>query len=143
MITQRFHYIFDAWGLSPKVLNSKKTVESLLRDTARICKMNIIGGPLIVRPPVYTPPGLSGFCIIDFSHISIHTFSQPGEVCVDIFSCKSFNPEEVKSYLLKKLKVSEKNLYFFQVHYPAGNPKNPPAKIVSAKFRQLQMVAAK
>ncbi|MBI4359098.1 MAG: S-adenosylmethionine decarboxylase [Candidatus Nealsonbacteria bacterium] len=119
MITQRFHYIFDAWGLAPKNLNSKKLVGSLLRDVSKICKMRIIGGPLVVQGMDYNP-GISGFCIIDFSHISIHTFSGPGEVCVDIFSCKPFNPEEVKKYLLKKLKADEKKLTFFQVSYPAA-----------------------
>ena len=139
MITQRFHYIFDAWGISPKNLNNKKLVDSLLKDVSKICKMRIIGGPLVVQGMDYNP-GISGFCIIDFSHISIHTFSNPGEVCVDIFSCKPFDPEEVKSYIFKKLKVSEKNVHFFQVHYPVRNPKNPPARIVSksAKARQLQ-----
>ena len=138
MITQRFHYIFDAWELNPKLLNNKKLVNSLLKDTAKICKMKIIGGPLIVEG-VKQNPGLSAFCIIDFSHISIHTFSQPGEVCVDIFSCKSFNPEEVKSYLLKKLKVSQKNLFFFQVNYPS-RPKISSARIsfASTRARKLQ-----
>ena len=142
MITQRFHYIFDAWELNPKLLNNKKLVDSLLKDTAKICKMKIIGGPLIVEG-VKQNPGLSAFCIIDFSHISIHTFSQPGEVCVDIFSCKPFNPEEVKTYLLKKLKVSQKNLFFFQVNYPS-RPRISSARIsfASARARQLQTVNA-
>jgi S-adenosylmethionine decarboxylase len=140
MITQRFHYIFDAWGLNPKTLNNRKLVDSLLKDMAKLCKMRIIGGPLIVQGMDYNP-GISGFCIIDFSHISIHTFSGPGEVCVDIFSCKPFNPEEVRTYLLKKLKVSKKNLFFFQVNYPAKPGKFSSAKIsfATAQARKLQM----
>ena len=142
MITQRFHYIFDAWGLSAKALNSKRLVESLLRDTAKLCKMKIIGGPLIVEG-VKQNPGLSGFCIIDFSHISIHTFVGANEVCVDIFSCKPFNPEEVKTCLLKKLKVSQKNLFFFQVNYPS-RPRVSSARIsfASSRSRKLQTVNA-
>lgn len=138
MIIQRFHYIFDAWGLSPKNLNNKKLVDSLLKDVSKICKMRIIGGPLVVQGMEYNP-GISGFCIIDFSHISIHTFVGANEVCVDIFSCKPFNPEEVKKYLLKKLKVKEKNLFFFQVNYPS-RPRISSAKIsfASAKARRLQ-----
>jgi len=140
MITQRFHYIFDAWGLNPRFLNDKKLVISLLKDAAEICKMRIISGPHVVQGMDYNP-GISGFCIIDFSHISIHTFSNPGEVCVDIFSCKPFNPEEVKGYLLKKLGVSQKNLQFFQVHYPSRQ-KMSPAKMsfVSVRAKKPQMV---
>ncbi len=144
MITQRFHYIFDAWDVSAKSLNNKKLVDSLLKDVSKICKMRIIAGPVVVQGMDYNP-GISGFCIIDFSHISIHTFLNPGEVCVDIFSCKPFNPEEVKLYLLEKLKVAEKNIHFFQVHYPVRNPKNHLAKIVlkSVKARQLQSTAVR
>jgi S-adenosylmethionine decarboxylase len=145
MITQRFHYIFDAWGISPKFLNSKKLVDSILKDAAKICKMRIIGGPLIVQGMDYNP-GISGFCIIDFSHISIHTFSHPGEVCVDIFSCKPFNPEEIRDYLLKKLKASKKNLFFFQVNYPSGGSRISSARIsfanARANARRLQTTGA-
>jgi len=139
MITQRFHYIFDAWGLNPRFLNDKKLVISLLKDAAEICKMRIISGPHVVQGMDYNP-GISGFCIIDFSHISIHTFSNPGEVCVDIFSCKPFNPEEVKTYLSKKLKVNQENLLFFQVNYPS-QPKIFLTKIssVPTQARRLQM----
>ena len=139
MITQRFHYIFDAWGINPKILNGKKLVVSLLKDTAKLCKMRIISGPHIVQGMDYNP-GISGFTIIDFSHISIHTFSAPGEVCVDIFSCKPFDPNEVKGYLLKKLKVNEKNLYFFQVNYPATKKiTSARMSFASMKTRKLQM----
>ncbi len=131
MITQRFHYIFDAWGINPKTLNNKKLVDSLLKTTAKICKMQIIGGPLIVKG-VDSNPGISGFCIIDFSHISIHTFSGSGEICVDIFSCKPFRPEKVKIYLLKKLKVNKKSLLFFQVQYPSSVSRISSAKIIFA-----------
>ncbi|MDP3093728.1 MAG: S-adenosylmethionine decarboxylase [bacterium] len=142
MITQRFHYIFDAWGISSKKLSNKKLVNSLLKDVSKVCKMRIIGGPLVVQG-VDDNPGISGFCIIDFSHISIHTFSNPREVCVDIFSCKPFNPEEVKTYLLKELKVSQKNLFFFQVNYPS-RPKISSARIsfASSRSRKLQTVNA-
>ncbi len=141
MITQRFHYIFDAGGINQKILNSKKLVDSLLKDTANLCKMRIISGPHIVQGMDYNP-GVSGFCIIDFSHISIHTFSAPGEVCVDIFSCKPFDPQEIKNYLLKKLKVSKSNLFFFQVSYPTQK-KISSAKIIFAanRARRAQMAS--
>ncbi|MBU4351079.1 S-adenosylmethionine decarboxylase [Patescibacteria group bacterium] len=144
MITQRFHYIFDAWGISPKNLNNKRLVDSLLKGVSKICKMRIIGGPLVVQGMDYNP-GISGFCIIDFSHISIHTFSNPGEVCVDIFSCKPFDPKEVKGYLSKKLGVSQKNLMFFQIDYPVRNPQSLPARTVAKpiKFKRLATMASK
>jgi S-adenosylmethionine decarboxylase len=119
------------------MLNSRRLVKSLLSETAKICKMRIISGPHIAQGMDYNP-GISGFAIIDFSHISIHTFSSPGEVCVDIFSCKPFNPEEVKTYLLKTLKADKKNLLFFKVNYPTGVCK--PSSLV---FSQRQMAAAR
>lgn len=142
MITQRFHYIFDAWGIKPKGLNNKRLVKSLLEDVSKICKMRIIGGPLVVQG-MDCNPGISGFCIIDFSHISIHTFSEPGEVCVDIFSCKPFNPEEIKTYLLKKLKVDKKNLLFFQVGYPSRTKiSSAKTSFASTRAKRLQMAGS-
>ena len=117
MITQRFHYIFDAWDLSAKKLNDKKIVKNLLQELAGICKMKIISGPLVIDGMDYNP-GISGFCIIDFSHISIHTFSKPKEICVDIFSCRPFDPIDIKKHLIKKLQAKATKLHYFQVLYP-------------------------
>lgn len=113
MITQRFHYIFDASNV--RTLD-KRLIRKMMRDIAVLCKMKIIKGPTTVDGMDYNP-GISAFCIIDFSHISIHTFTEPKEACIDIFSCKPFDPEEVKNYLMKKLKV-EKNITYFKVEYP-------------------------
>ena len=143
MITQRFHYIFDAWGIKPGFLDDKKLVNSLLKETAEICKMRIICGPHTVQGMDYNP-GISGFCIIDFSHISIHTFSNPSEVCVDIFSCKQFNPKEVRGYLLKKLAVSPKNLMFFKVDYPNRQKISlDKMSFPSVQFKKQQMISSR
>ena len=79
--------------------------------------MKVLYKPVVVEGVDYNP-GFSGFCLIDFSHISIHTFLKTGEICVDIFSCKPYNPERVKNYLLKVFAPKRKDIVCFEVAYP-------------------------
>jgi S-adenosylmethionine decarboxylase len=44
--------------------------------------------------------GLSGFVLIAESHISVHTFPEKSFLSVDIFSCKHFDIEFSKRYLV-------------------------------------------
>ena len=93
----RYHLIVDIQphGL-PAIEGS--FVDRLLRELSRLVNMKILSGPHVV-PGVDENPGFTGFVIIDFSHISIHTFSNYGLVMVDIFSCKEFSQDSVIEYL--------------------------------------------
>ena len=42
--------------------------------------------------------GVSGIVPIKESHISIHTFSDTGQVLADVFSCKPFNIKQVVDF---------------------------------------------
>ncbi len=46
-------------------------------------------------------PGYSGFVMIAESHISIHTFPQERYVFIDLFSCREFDIETAKAYLIE------------------------------------------
>ena len=79
--------------------------------------MHIVAGPLAVKG-IPQNPGYTAVCIVDFSHIAIHTFSNPREVCVDIFSCKPFQPKKVHEYLLKTFEATRENSMFYDVRTP-------------------------
>lgn len=58
--------------------------------------------------------GISGFVIIAESHISIHTFPNKNYLSIDVFSCKEFNTDLVKTYTydlfdVHKMEVNELN----------------------------------
>ena len=118
MITKRYHWIFDAEDIDGALADDDDHLRRVLKDLADICSMTIVGGPWVIQG-VPQNPGLTAVCIVDFSHISIHAFSKPKEVCVDIFSCKPFDPEKIRAYLLNAFRVGVSNVRYFEVNYPA------------------------
>lgn len=117
MMTKRYHWIFDAENVPDEVGTNTELVEKALKDIAQLCGMTIVGGPLVLRG-VPENPGVTGICVVDFSHISIHTFSNPGEVCIDVFSCKPFDPTLIHNYLKKTFQVGDKDAVYVEVKYP-------------------------
>ena len=115
--TGLYHWIFDATKIPRRITLDKALIEQTLRDLAMLCEMKIVSGPHAVEG-IPQNPGYTAVCIVDFSHIGIHTFSNPCEVCIDIFSCKPFDPKVVHDYLIKALRASKEHSIFFDVRYP-------------------------
>lgn len=113
---KRFHIIVDAWGCDPALISDKTRVETAIREVADLCGMTIVHGPIVIEG-VPENPGLTGFAIIDFSHISIHTFLEDLEVCVDIFSCKPYDYEKVKNFVREFFDIDEQNVRYLEVKY--------------------------
>ena len=116
--TKTYHIIFDAFGIAKSLLNSEKFVFQLLMDMPGIVGMRVLSGPNVVRDYDKGHEGVTGFAIIDFSHISVHTFVDTQEAFVDIFSCKKFDYKKARSYLYKTFKVKPKQVETLEVKYP-------------------------
>lgn len=115
-VSKRFHFIIDAFNCDPKQLNDKTKLDVIIRNIAKLCGMKILYGPVILEGlPIN--PGLTGFAIIDFSHISIHTFTKTNELCVDVFSCKKFEYETVKKYIKESFNLSDENTKVIDVKH--------------------------
>jgi S-adenosylmethionine decarboxylase len=89
------HLMIDGTTYTPV---NREQIEKTLTELPSRIDMKILLGPFIVRGH-QSNPGWTGFVIIDKSHISIHTFDEGNLISVDIFSCKTFETEEVKTYL--------------------------------------------
>jgi S-adenosylmethionine decarboxylase len=113
---RRFHLILDIIDIDLQKLNRKEFIVNLITDLARLIKMNILFGPKVIKGTKENP-GLTAFCIIDFSHISIHTFKRTNEFYLDIFSCKPFNKNKVIRYIKKVLKVKNNQIFIAQPKY--------------------------
>ncbi len=120
--TKTYHIIFDAFGVNKKLLNSEKFALGLLLEIPRIIRMKILAGPNLVRDYDKGHEGLSGFAIVDFSHVSIHTFVDTNEIFVDIFSCRPFEYKKARKYLYQKLRVKPIQVETFEVKYPWEEP---------------------
>ncbi|MDO8601167.1 MAG: S-adenosylmethionine decarboxylase [bacterium] len=117
-LTKTWHIIFDAFGVERDILNSDKFIFELLDEVPKLIGMKILSGPNMVRDYDKLNPGVSAFAIIDFSHISIHTFTKTREVLMDIFSCRKFDYEKIRKYLYNKFKVRPEQVETLEVKYP-------------------------
>jgi len=108
----RCHVVFEARNCANELITNKGLIKKALIDLSSLCEMKILHGPVITKGmPVN--PGLTGFVIVDYSHISIHSFSKTNELSIDVFSCKEFNKEIVIDYVIKAFKL--KNVKVIEV----------------------------
>lgn len=98
MKIKRYHTIHDLEGCNERIAE-KKALEYFIIKLADEIEMTILEGP-VVSKGIVENPGLSGFAIIDYSHISVHTFTDYDEVLVDVFSCKPYHQEAVAKLCL-------------------------------------------
>lgn len=84
----------------------EKDMEKVLSELPSIIDMRALAGPIIVRG---TPenPGVTGFVIVDKSHIAVHTFEEGDKVSIDVFSCKTFDERKVLEYLTRWLGLED------------------------------------
>lgn len=100
MNTPRYHCLFDISCICND-LSDSAYLGRILHDLAHVVEMSILAGPLIAEGH-QDNPGLTGIVVVDYSHISIHTFTMHKEALIDIFSCKPYNQGSVKAYIQEK-----------------------------------------
>lgn len=86
----------------------EKDMEKVLSELPSIIDMRILAGPIIVQGSPGNP-GVTGFVIVDKSHIVIHTFEEGDRVSIDVFSCKTFDERKVLGYLRRWLGIEDFN----------------------------------
>lgn len=95
------HLIVDGLVESPKFVFTKKNLRDLLLQLVKDLDMQLILGPLFHTVKIdeskltgdvfQDEGGISGFCMIGTSHISIHVWPLRQHFSMDIFSCKQFD----------------------------------------------------
>ncbi|NTU73443.1 hypothetical protein HGB07_04730 [Candidatus Roizmanbacteria bacterium] len=96
----RYHIIIDVNDVGDKELNDGPALSTFLNTLPGMIGMKVLNPPVVIEG-VPENPGITGFVIIDFSHISIHTFTIYKKAMVDIFSCKKYSQEEALQAVLK------------------------------------------
>lgn len=105
MSSRRFHVIVDLSGVPSDRLTDAEGLTKFLKELPGVIEMSVLKGPEVAEG-IPENPGLSGFVIIDFSHISVHTFTKYNEALVDIFSCKPYDQDVAIEAVLKFFQVS-------------------------------------
>src|SRR3989344_9252740 len=109
MQQKRYHLIVDVGNVPSEKVVDKEIVTKLLTELPPKIGMSILYGPVVVEG-IPENPGLSGFLIIDYSHISVHTFASTNEFLIDIFSCKPYDQDTVVNFFLSLVPMDRKNL---------------------------------
>jgi len=89
------HYLatFEGLGLEIRSLDSVKAFLVALADGINMTRF---GEPQAFRFGEGVMVGISGFQLIDTSAISLHTNDAHRDLYLDVFSCKDFDPDDVR-----------------------------------------------
>lgn len=93
-----------------------------------------IGMTKITQPYVFPYSGLvpedkgiTGIVVIAESHLSFHSFTEKDYFFLDLFSCKPFNVEATKRYVLEAFEVKDADMHY--VERGRGFPRSEPEAI--------------
>jgi S-adenosylmethionine decarboxylase len=77
------HYLIDVAGCDASTLNDEEYLKKLLEAGA------IFSGATVLKTEShkFSPQGVTAFCLLSDSHISIHTWPEDGRAAIDMFTC--------------------------------------------------------
>ena len=96
------HITVDAYGCDSKVLNSNTKSVQFLNSLVRQLGMKKLIEPVVVEASANDkkdPGGISGFVMIQESHISIHTFPKRKFISIDCYSCTDFDTRAAQAFI--------------------------------------------
>lgn len=96
--------VIDLINCTGQLDNVDSVRSFLLQTNLRYLKMKKLHEPVMAYVHSEDSPelnGVTGFMLIETSHIAIHTFSEKREVHFDCFSCRDFPLSPVMDYLLE------------------------------------------
>ena len=99
------HLILDIECFDNDKMNNKNHIKNFLNKCVEKVKMRKLIEPIVLDGANYNA-GVTGFVVIETSHISIHTFLSNNRINMDLYSCKDFDENSIKHYLLYYFKKS-------------------------------------
>ncbi|MBI2901031.1 MAG: S-adenosylmethionine decarboxylase [Planctomycetes bacterium] len=79
-------WIVDATGCPPAHLRDRDRLERLFERIVEELDLHPVGRPAWHRFP--DAGGLTGFWMLQESHLAVHTFPEFGSLCVNLFCCR-------------------------------------------------------
>lgn len=122
-MTLRERYITEqAWGMLASIdirgcnkerITSEEVVREFAKDLCRVIDMNPYGDPIVVHFGKGEVEGFSLVQLIETSLISGHFANSSHRAFIDIFSCKSYDPDAAARFCKDYFEASE---YQLNVH---------------------------
>ena len=98
-----YHYIWDIQGCDATKISYKSDIKDLLHSLIEKLQLTKVNAAF----KQFQPIGVTGFILLEESHISIHTWPEHQFAAIDLFSCKPIEASLLKPYLMDYFKASE------------------------------------
>ncbi len=100
------HWVADAAGCDPDRLSREGVQEALIDLPIRLGLIPL-GRPSLSEDRVGGATAIAGVVLLGESHASCHSFPDDGALHLDLFSCKPFDVETARRYVLRHFGAAE------------------------------------
>jgi S-adenosylmethionine decarboxylase len=83
------HYLLNLQGCSFVLLDDEKYLINLLESAAKISGATVVN----TISKKFEPQGVTVLCLLEESHISIHTWPEAGTAAADVYTCGNSDPK--------------------------------------------------
>ena len=98
------HILFDLIDCPYELLNEEEFIKDSLVNASIVAKSKYIK----VETHKFNPQGVTGYALLEESHMSIHTWPEKNLAKCDIFCCgDDAKPKEAVEYLHRRFKSKE------------------------------------
>lgn len=112
------HLLIDGFCEESEPLSDPSRIEGLFRRLVDTLDMEILVPPVTKEVPLQPEKlasgsdegGITSFCVITTSHMSIHTWPLRRFFSMDVYSCKDFDPEAALHVIRETLGVVALNV---------------------------------
>ncbi|MGA1202698.1 MAG: S-adenosylmethionine decarboxylase family protein [Planctomycetota bacterium] len=133
--TSGWHLMLDAIVREPGWISSPEKIREFLLGLIPRLGMELLDGPRITEVDLdpsmiesdLDEGGVTGYCLITTSHISIHTWPLRERFCLDVFSCRSFDPQIVLNYVREEFGVVSESHHWVERRWPDASERTPLA----------------
>ena len=130
-----WHLILDAIVRDPGWIGSADKIRSFLLGLVPRLDMELLDGPRITEVALDSSQlssemddgGITGYALITTSHLSIHTWPLRQRFCLDVFSCRRFDPQVVLDFAREEFGVIAENVHWVERRWP-----NAPEEALAA-----------
>jgi S-adenosylmethionine/arginine decarboxylase-like enzyme len=114
-----YHLILDSGGCDHEAITSYDTIYAFVKELVVEIDMVAYGEPQIVNFGSGNKAGYTLVQLIETSNICAHFVNEHDHVYLDVFSCKTFDPETVISLVQKHFKATTYNTAFLERQAPS------------------------